>query len=254
MFIPAQRQEKILQILRAEKTAVVSELSKRLEVSELTIRRDLAELSKTGLIERNFGGASLLKNLSLEPDYNTKASQFSSEKRAIGQKAAQIIDEGDTIFINSGSTTYEVIKAIIESNKKVTIITNNIGIFPLLNSDIKASIIFTGGLYRNMSHSVSGNLSLPIISEVYANKSFIGADGFSIDKGLTTPIQEEALTTKQMITRTVGKVYAVFTANKIGVVSNFQTAKTNEIDCIITNSKDGLKDSLNNTDVQAIFA
>lgn len=254
-LIPVQRQRKILDFILAEETVQVSDLARRLSVSELTIRRDLEQLASKGLVIRSFGGASMVRTLSREPDYRTKASQFAGEKRAIGLKAAGLIDDGDTIFINSGSTTYEVIKAILESDRKVTIVTNNLSICPLLSSEMKATVIFTGGVYRSMSHSVSGALSMPVLDEIYANKAFIGVDGFSPEQGLTTPIQEEALTTKRMIEHTSGKVYAVFTASKIGVVSNFKTVDASKINCLITDEAGRrLLGSLAELEIEAIFA
>lgn len=254
-LIPVQRQKQILGILASEETAQVSDLAHRLGVSELTIRRDLDQLARDGMVQRSFGGASRVRTLSSEPDYSTKASQFSAEKRAISLKAASLVEDGDTICINSGSTTYEVIKAIIESGKLVTIVTNNLGIFPLLSADMKATVIFTGGVYRFKSHSVSGMMSLQVLDGVYANKAFIGVDGFTMEQGLTTPIQEEAVTTQKMIERTVGKVYAVFTASKIGVVSNFKTVTTDKVDAVITDEAGRrLLGSLHDIEVEAIFA
>ncbi|MDD3163937.1 MAG: DeoR/GlpR family DNA-binding transcription regulator [Sphaerochaetaceae bacterium] len=254
-LIPVQRQKQILSILLAEETAQVSDLARRLGVSDLTIRRDLDQMAEKGMVERSFGGASLMRSLSSEPDYTTKAMQFATEKESIGQVAAMLVSDGDTICINSGSTTFEVIKAIIETGKNVTIVTNNIGIFPLLSSDIKARIIFTGGVYRSISHSVSGNMSLPVLDGIYASKAFIGVDGFSLEQGLTTPIQEEALTTKKMIEHTVGKVYAVFTASKIGVVSNYKTVDAAKIGCVITDEAGRrLLGGLHEIGIEALFA
>lgn len=254
-LIPIQRQKEILNILQQEEAVQVSSLAQRMNVSDLTIRRDLDVLSEKGLVERSFGGASLVRTLSREPDYSTKSNQYSVQKKAIGKAAAALVENGDTICINSGSTTFEVIKAIIDSEKAVTIVTNNMGVFPLLSSSMKAKIIFTGGVYRSISHSVSGPMSLSVLDEIYASKAFIGVDGFSLEQGLTTPIQEEAITTKSMIEHTVGKVFAVFTASKIGVVSNFKTVDSNKVSAVITDeSGKRLLSDLTNIGIEAFFA
>lgn len=235
-LIPVQRQKEILNIIQAEETAQVADLARRLGVSELTIRRDLEILSRKGLVERCFGGASLLRKLFREPDYDTKARQSAAEKRSIALLAAGLVEEGETICVNSGSTTFEVLKAILETGKRLVIVTNNAGIFSLLGNAGHAKVVFTGGVYRAVSRSVSGPMSLPVLEGIYATKAFIGVDGFSFERGLTTPVEEEALTTKAMIEHTVGKVYAVFTAAKIGVVSNFKTVDADKIGCVITDA------------------
>jgi len=255
-MIPATRQKQILNIIRKEGTVQVSQLSKKFDVSELTVRRDLDELSKEGLIERKFGGAILVKNETKETKFSQKAKEYSKEKEAIGKASLQLIEDGDTIFINSGSTTREVLYAILTSDKKVTIITNNIAVFSILPHSTKnATVIFTGGLYRALSNSVSGSLSLPLLDKVYANKAFIGVDGFSLSKGLTTPIQEEAITTSKMIEKTIGRVTVVATGNKIGILSNYKTVDTEKVDEIITDVKGAeILKALGDTDLNIIIA
>jgi DeoR family fructose operon transcriptional repressor len=156
----------------------------------------------------------------------------------IGEAAAALIEEGDTVFINSGSTTYEVIKAL--RNHRITIVTNNMDAAWVANEDALFRLIFVGGVYRTRSHSVSGGLSQPILNQIYANKSIIGVDGFSLSAGLTTPVIEEAETTRLMIERTVGKVIVVATNNKVGVLSNFGTVDAKEVDVLITDRQGGI--------------
>lgn len=235
-LIPVQRQKEIINILQTEETAQVGDLARRLGVSELTIRRDLEGLSRRGLVERSFGGASLLRKLFREPDYDTKARQAAEEKRQIALIAASLVEEGETVCVNSGSTTFEVLRALLRTGRRLTIVTNNAGVFSLLDGGSAAKVVFTGGVYRSVSRSVSGAMSLPVLDGIYATKAFIGVDGFSLERGLTTPVEEEAITTRAMIERTVGKVYAVFTASKIGVVSNYKTADVEKVGCVITDA------------------
>ncbi|MCF0238077.1 MAG: DeoR/GlpR transcriptional regulator, partial [Sphaerochaetaceae bacterium] len=125
-MLPLKRQELILQELQENRFVQVKTLAKDLNVSELTIRRDLDILGTKGLLERTHGGASLKLNLNLEPEYEQKMSKFPTEKKAIGLKAASLVKDGDIVMVNSGTTTAEVLRAIIQSRKAVTIITNNI--------------------------------------------------------------------------------------------------------------------------------
>jgi DeoR family fructose operon transcriptional repressor len=231
-LIPADRQRQIVELLNRNKVVNVNELSVLFSVSELTIRRDLDALAKKGYIERTHGGALQRRALPVEPTYSEKSQEQKEQKILIANKAIEYIEDGDTVFVNSGSTTFEVIHAL--RDKDITIVTNNIDATKVVHEDARFSLILLGGVYRKRSHSVSGSLSEPIITQVYANKAIIGVDGCSIAEGLTTPIIEEAQTTKLMIERTVGKVIVVATGNKIGVVSNYVTASIDEIDVLIT--------------------
>jgi DeoR family fructose operon transcriptional repressor len=237
--IPAGRHQYILSLISKNGTVNVADLAGELEVSELTIRRDLDQLAKNGLVERTHGGAAARRNLPIEPDYLQKASEFPNEKEAIGRLVATLVDEGDTLYINSGSTTFEAIRSIVELGKKVTIVTNNIDAIWLCKEQEQIRLILAGGVYRPRSHSVSGSLSSLIVSEVYANKAIIGVDGFSPTAGLSTPVLEEAETTRAMIEHTVGKVIVVACGNKIGVVSNFKTVSIDRVDVLVTDKSGG---------------
>jgi len=238
-IIPASRQQYILSLIKTEGTVTVSQLAEELGVSELTIRRDLDQLEKKGLVERTHGGATARRNLPVEPDYLQKASEYPKEKEAIGQAVAAMVEEGDTLYINSGSTTFEVIRSVVALQKKVTIVTNNIDAIWLCKESEHIRLILAGGVYRSRSHSVSGSLSSILVNQVYANKAIIGVDGFSPSAGLTTPTLEEAETTRAMIEHTVGTVIVVAAANKIGVVSNFKTVGLDQVDVLVTDEKGG---------------
>ncbi|WP_320128292.1 DeoR/GlpR family DNA-binding transcription regulator [uncultured Sphaerochaeta sp.] len=237
--IPAGRHQYILSLINKNGTVNVADLAGELEVSELTIRRDLDQMAKDGLVERTHGGAAARRNLPVEPDYLQKASEFPDEKEAIGKLVATLIEEGDTLYVNSGSTTFEAIRAIVALGKKVTIVTNNIDAIWLCKEQEQIRLILAGGVYRPRSHSVSGSLSSYIVSEVYANKAIIGVDGFSLTAGLSTPVLEEAETTRAMIEHTVGKVIVVACGNKIGVVSNFKTVSLDRVDVLVTDQNGG---------------
>ncbi len=236
-MIPADRQRRIMELIAKDHVVQVHELSELFSVSELTVRRDLDQLASDGFIERTHGGATQRRALPVEPLYSEKSAEQREQKIAIARKAAQFIQDGDTVFINSGSTTYEVISAL--RDKQITVVTNNIDAARAIDEGARFTLIFVGGIYRSRSHSVSGTLSSSIIQQIYANKSIIGVDGISLASGLTTPVIEEAQTTRQMIERTVGSVIVVADGNKIGVISNFVTASVDSVDIIITDEAGG---------------
>lgn len=236
-IIPADRQRQILELIHADGVVQVQELSERFQVSVLTVRRDLDYLASEGLVERTHGGATLRRSLPVEPAYSQKALEYPFEKQSIGLAVAALVSPGDTVYINSGSTTLEVIRAL--RHHEITIVTNNIDAAWIANEETSFRLILVGGVYRNRSHSVSGSFSQPVIGDVYANKAIIGVDGFSLSAGLTTPVIEEAETTRAMIDQTVGKVIVVAAGNKIGVVSNFRTVDVQSIHVLVTDSNGG---------------
>ncbi len=230
-LIPADRQHKIKEMITAHGVVKVNELSDLFQVSVLTIRRDLDALEEVGILERSHGGAVLRQNMSVEPLFTQKERQQREEKERIGFAAAQMIDEGDMVLVNSGSTTLQVIKAL--KDKKITIITNNIAAAQVAE-EAAFDIVFLGGNYRTQSNSVAGNFAQLALDRVYANKVIIGVDGFSFTHGLTTPVMLEAEITRAMIDKTVGKVIVVAASSKMGIVSNFKTAPVEKIDTLVT--------------------
>lgn len=232
-LIPADRQQRIKDIITEKGVVRVNELSDLFQVSVLTIRRDLDVLAEQGVLERSHGGAVRRQNMPVEPLFIQKERLYKQEKKAIGIVAADMIEEGDMVLINSGSTTLQVINAL--KDKRITIITNNIAA-AMISDDAAFDLVFLGGNYRTQSHSVAGIFGLLVLDRVYANKVIIGVDGFSFTHGLTTPIMQEAEITRAMIEKTVGKVIVVAASNKMGVVSNFKTAPVEKIDCLVTDA------------------
>jgi DeoR family transcriptional regulator, fructose operon transcriptional repressor len=230
-LIPADRQKAIREMVHKQGIVRVNELSELFGVSVLTIRRDLDQLEQRGVLERTHGGAVLRQSMPVEPLYSQKEQFRREEKECIAREAASLIEDGDMVLINSGSTTQAVIHAL--TGRSITIITNNIGAARVADT-AAFNLIFTGGSYRTQSQSVTGDIGMLALGRVYANKAVIGVDGFSLSYGLTTPILQEAEMTRRMIEATVGTVIVVADSSKIGVVSNFKTADLRRIDYLVT--------------------
>lgn len=252
-LIPADRRKRIQEIIQQKGVVKVAELSRLFGVSELTIRRDLDILERKDILERTHGGAVYNQRMRIEPLYEQKSRIHRKEKEAIGIATAQLIEDGDTLLINSGSTTREVIKYL--KTRKVRIITSNMSaLFEASDSSIE--LIFIGGYYRRQSNSLVGNLAFLSLQQVYGSKAIIGVDGISIKYGLTTPIMEEADIARQMIERTPGPVIVVADHSKIGVVSNFITAPLDKVDILVTDDRidEGYKNDLEREGIKVIVA
>lgn len=238
-LIPAQRRERIHEYLATHKIVSTALLCEMLHVSDATIRRDLEWLENDGLVERTHGGVILNERLNLEPEYQQRAQRSPEEKSQIGVLAASMIEDGDIVFVNSGTTTTQVIRHI-RSSADVTIITNNL-IAVLELGDIDYALILLGGEFQPKSHSVAGRFAISNLSQVYASKAFIGVDGISLKHGYTVPTNEEAEVVNLMLERTHGPVYIVSDHRKWGVVSNFAIAPIHLVPRLVTD--DGLDPS-----------
>lgn len=229
--IPADRQKKIHALLLQNGVVTVAELTKVFGVSELTIRRDLDLMSRKGILERTHGGAISNQRMRTEPLYSQKGNIHKKEKELIGIAAAALAEDGDTLLINSGSTTLEVIRNL--RNRKVRVITSNAGAIPeAIGSEME--IILLGGLYRPQSNSMVGTLARHSLQQVFGSKAFIGTDGMSLKYGLTTPILDEAEIAREMIDRTPGPIIVVADHSKLRVVSNFVTVPADKVDVLVT--------------------
>ena len=233
-LIPAERRRQIAEVVRSWQAVKVSTLSEFFEVSEITIRRDLTHLEREGLLERTHGGAIYSRRMRLEPFYTEKYQIHQEEKRQIGAAAAALVEDGETLLINSGSTTLQIFRHLA-GRKNLRVISSNMGAI-LETQGLDLELILIGGIYREQSDSLFGPLAMLSLQQVYGSKCFIGVDGISRKYGLTTPILQEAEIARTMIERTHGQVIVVTDHTKFGVVSNYLTASLDKVDRIITDA------------------
>jgi len=236
--MPAERQDYIISLLRRNRTIRVAALSEALHVSEVTIRRDLERLEAQGVLERTHGGAVLTQHMWYEPLFAQKDQLYLEAKRAIGREAARLVSDGETVFINSGSTTRQIFQHLARAPRVRVVTSNAAAISELAGCGEGVELIIVGGTYRWQSNSIVGPFALANIAQINASKTFLGVDGISVQHGLTTPIQEEAGVARAMIDRTHGPVIVVADHSKFGVVAAFSTCPLERVDTIITDQVD----------------
>jgi DeoR family fructose operon transcriptional repressor len=234
-LIPAQRRERIQEYLALHKIVRIDELIQMLDTSEATVRRDLEWLEQEGTLERTHGGAILSQKMTFEPEYIQRAATNPEEKRLIGELAASLIGDGEVVFINSGTTTAQVIRHI-RADAGITVFTNNLmAMLELGNAGFSPYLI--GGEFQPHSNSVAGRFAIDNLRQVYADRTILGVDGISLIHGYTVPANAEAEVVKLMIERTKGEIFVVADHTKWGVVSNFQIATIDDIDKLITDAQ-----------------
>lgn len=194
------RRIKIIELLKTHGQVNVNELSESLGVTGVTIRNDLAQLEKKRILIRARGGAIKIEQNFAEEDYplSDKQKKHLFEKREIGKKAAELIEENNTIIIDSGSTTYELAKNLKRFND-LTVITNALNVATLLAEYNNINVIVPGGMLKKNSLSLVGILAEKGFKDYFCDKLFLGVDGFDLNFGISTPNPEEAHLNQIMI-------------------------------------------------------
>lgn len=248
-----QRQEKILQYVYEKKEASVKELSDMLKVSSVTIRKDLTELAQMGKIHKTHGGATSVESiLSTETPHYQKDKTFREEKERIGRAASKLIEEGNTVIIDSGSTTYHVVPNILD--KEVMVITNDVKIAYKLALDAKAKVLVSGGYVEKSVFSLLGTISENLFENTHADYCFIGLDGMDSEYGASVRSLTE-MPVKQAMMKSSEKSVALFDSSKVGIKVLAKFASVEDFDIIITNkmSEEDIK-AFNEKGVKVIIA
>lgn len=208
------RRAKILEELEAKGQVGVTDLSKMFKISEVTIRNDLAHLEKQNMLIRARGGAIKIKyyRMGIDPSITDKQKEYHKEKQRVAHAAVKLIEDGDTIVLDSGTTTTEIAK-LLGKFRNLTIITNALNIAIILSEYEGFNIFMPGGILRKKSLSLVGVLADENFGKFYCDKLFLGVDGFDTTHGLSTPNSEEAHLNQIMI-NTAKKVIVVTDSRK----------------------------------------
>jgi DeoR family fructose operon transcriptional repressor len=232
------RKHKILEILETKDSAEVPELALKLGISEITVRRDLNILAKENLLLRTHGGAvkiGLTKvAFSQKTEINTEA------KDEICKKATRLIQEGDVVFLDCGSTVFRICKYI--KNKKIKVVTNSLPVLnELLGSEVHVN--FAGGEIDPERQAAHGKIATEHIARYKADIAFVGIDGISIANGLSANSEKEAEMTLAMANN-AKTTYFLCDSTKFEKDKYLPFARIDFVKNIITDSK--VKDEISN--------
>jgi DeoR/GlpR family transcriptional regulator of sugar metabolism len=198
MLLATERLQQIEHMLRTRQHVRVAELSAHFEVSEPTIRRDLQKLEASGRLRRAHGGAVALEEITPEPSIAHRLEEYAEEKVRIGQAAAQLVNDGETIFLGSGTTVLEVARHL-EGKKDLTVITNALTIANQLVSNPDITVIITGGVLRHEESSMIGHIVEQTLRELRADKVILSMRAVSVQEGLTNANLLETRTDRVLI-------------------------------------------------------
>jgi DeoR/GlpR family transcriptional regulator of sugar metabolism len=224
------RHDEILKIISRLRTVSVQDLTERTGVSEVTIRKDLTILEEMGLLVRTHGGAQLAEDFSLRRDLASRAGEHVQEKREIASAAARLISEGDTVYLDSGSTCALLAQEI--AGMSLRVVTNSISVMNALAHSDGVSLFSIGGSYRREAGSFLGPLALENVKGFQIETCFIGATGisgrgvFSSQNILESQLKSQVL--QSSARRVVLADTSKFSSNAFSIF-----ARTGEVDVIV---------------------
>jgi DeoR/GlpR family transcriptional regulator of sugar metabolism len=229
-----ERKRKISRFVEEKKRATVTELSEIFGVSESTIRRDLEELDEQGMVQRAHGGAVFVERAAPEPPIIQRVVENEEEKRRIGRAAAELVQDGETVFVGSGTTTLEVARNLVDRDN-LTVITNALNIANLFAGKSNITVIVVGGLLRHSELSMIGHITEQVLKELHADKVIMGMRAISVQDGLTNDYLPETMTDRAIINFS-SEVILVADHTKFGKVSTALVAPVTVVHKIVTDT------------------
>jgi len=242
-YIPAERQKKMMEYIETNTSAQIRELAEKFHVSEATVRRDLDDLDQQGALRRTHGGAIKVdRSTSYESMYSEKIGLMLDEKHRIANHAAQMIHSGDTVLIDSGTTTFFIAQAL-SHHENLTIITNDLYIAYQTPLHPSSTMIVTGGTRRQGRQELVGTITENFIRDSHVDLAFIGVDGIDLTGGATNANFAE-VGVKRLMLHSAAKGVIVADHSKFGRVALARICDLKEAALLITDK--GLEPEMQN--------
>lgn len=229
-----ERRTQILQMVRSTGRVRVNELATHFDTSAVTIRNDLNALHQRGLVFRSHGGAVLPDTILRESPVHERLKAHAEEKQRIGAMAATLINDGETIILDSGTTTLEIARQI-KKKQSVQVITNGVNIAAELLDARDIQLFIVGGTVRGESASISGRFTEEMFEKFSADKMFLSGAGCDLDFGVSGANLEETMVNQAML-RISREIILVADASKFSKRSMARITHFSEIDTVISDT------------------
>ncbi len=229
------RQLQILQRIQRQQRISVAEICEVFAVSEATARRDLETLAEDGKVQRVHGGAIALAPTPPEQPILQRQDEQAQEKVRIGQAAAGLINDGETIFLGSGTTVLEVARNL-GRDQKLTVITNSLPVINVLAGNEDITLISLGGMLRDSELSFIGHITEQALAEVRADKVFLGTRAISLEHGLTHEYLPETMTDRAIL-KSGQEIIVVADYTKFGRAAAILLAPLEQVHTIVTDGQ-----------------
>ncbi len=234
-MLAAERKMRIVELVKQKRIATVSDLAKEFHVHEATIRRDLIEIEQEGLLRRTHGGVVVDHGANIELSFTERANDQLEEKMRIGKIAADLIEDGEHVILDSGTTTVHIAKNLVHRSN-ITVITNDTNIAAELRDSSSVKVFVTGGLLYSSSYMLNGIYTDQVLRSLHVQKAFIGTPAIHPKHGLTHP-EDQLVQTKQGMIKAAQEIIVVADHSKIGKTSLHSVAPIESIHSFITGSE-----------------
>lgn len=231
-FVQPERLARIEQLLQTQSHVTVAQLSRRLRVSSVTVRNDLTALAQRGRIVRTHGGAMASNKADHELNFEYRAHLQHAAKQRIGQHAATLVHDGDSIFLDASTTALEVAKAV-RSYRELTVITNSLHSAQELVSSPNLTVLMPGGIVRREAFSLVGMWSADLIQQFHIGRAFMGARGFTLQEGLTD-VNPDEVALKRAIVNVAKEVIGLIDHSKWNEVALASFCSIERLSILIT--------------------
>ncbi|MGK4909024.1 DeoR/GlpR family DNA-binding transcription regulator [Streptomyces albus] len=226
------RHEKLLRILREEGVLPVGEIARRLKVSEATARRDVSDLAEAGRLRRVYGGAvDLPRTERAERPFAEEEMDDLPAKDAVAAHAAQLVEDGETVLLDIGTTTLRLARRL--RGRRLTVVTSSLAVYEELRSDAEVTLVLLGGEVRRNYRSLVGRLTQAALREVYADHAFLGTSGVLPD-GRVLDTTEVEVPVKRAMLGAARKTVLLATPRKFPGTGSARVCQATDIDTLIT--------------------
>lgn len=246
-----ERHDQILKSLAVLRTVSVQELKDRLNVSEVTIRKDLSFLEEQGYLLRTHGGARLAQDVGRHRVLEVRERENPDLKRRIAHRASRFIQDGDTVYLDSGSTCQILAEEIADRNLRI--ITNALPIMNILSGRPGISLYTIGGSFRREAGSFLGPLSLSNLLDYQIETGFVGATGFTPNGVFSSQNIHESRLKKRVLESSRRRVILA-DSTKSGVRAFSIFARPGDVDILITNNDVDCLDALRDSGLEVVIA
>lgn len=233
-MLAIERKNAILETLQKEQRVLVAELSQEYGVTEETIRRDLDKLEKEGFVKKTYGGAVLNENTNIEMPLRIREKTNRKEKQMIARLVASMVEEGDSIILDSSSTSLMVAQEL-KDRKKLTVITNSLEVLIEFSKSNGVQVISTGGALKSSSLSLIGKNAEKMLENFYVDKAIVSCKGLDIKKGATDSTEADAEIKKSMISCSKKLILAA-DSTKFGKISFAKILDLRKGDVLVTDA------------------
>jgi DeoR/GlpR family transcriptional regulator of sugar metabolism len=231
-----ERQGEILLYIKEKGTAAIGEIAARFSISEMTVRRVLYKLSDAGLIIRTPGGAMVAPSGSRERTFLERSAKMSGAKDALGRAAAGLVQDGETVVLDSGTTTQYIARHLAPRSDLV-VVTASLAVLEELAGSPGVQVRLTGGVYRRASHDLFGSTVDQALANIYADRVFFGAAALSFERGAMNYDQDMP----KAILQSGKQRVLVIDSSKVGIEAVYRFCPIEQCDLVITDQ--GVKEA-----------